>query len=190
MIIVDIRNVQNLQPFVNRLVGSGYKWGNGSIIGLEDFIEKECVYIDTFKKELTYSSYSFAKDTGARIYLCKIITLNEYMKNFSKEDLKPGMVVEYKNSERRLVVDINSELNLIANNSFAMLKDFNNDLTCNNHSDLSIVAVYTPEIIESLSTMLRAKNLVWKRPEEVTLTMQEIADKFGIPVEQLKIVKG
>lgn len=189
MIIVDIRKVQNLQPFVNRLVGSGYKWSSGNIIGLEDFKGKECVYIDTFKKELTYSSYSYAKDTCARTYLCKIITLNEYMKNFSKEDLKPGMVVEYKNGERRLIVDINGELCLISNDSFATLKSFNNNLTCDCNPNINIVAIYNPGMA-SLSSMLQTKGLVWKRPEEVTLTMQEIADKFGIPVEQLKIVKG
>lgn len=189
MIIVDIRKVQNLQPFVDRLVGSGYKWGSGSIIGLEDFKGKECVYIDTFKKELTYSSYSFAKDTGARVHLCKIITLNEYMKNFSKEDLKPGMVVEYKSGEKRLVVEINGELSLISNGMFAELNSFNKDLTHNRNPYINIVAVYETKP-SSLSTMLQTSDLIWKRPEEVTLTMQEIADKFGIPVEQLKIVKG
>ena len=127
MIIVDIRNVQNLQPFVDRLVKSGYKWSSNNVINLGDFIEKECIYIDTFKKELTYSSYSFAQYTGARIDLCKIITLNEYMKNFSKEDLKPGMVVEYANGEKRLVVEINGELSLISNGMFAELNNFNKD---------------------------------------------------------------
>ena len=188
MIIVDIRNVQNLQPFVDRLVKSGYKWSSNNVINLEDFKGKECVYIDTFKKELTYSSYSFAKDTGARIYLGKIITLNEYMKNFSKEDLKPGMVVKYKNGERRLVVDINGELSLISNGMFAKLNNFNNDLTYDCNSDINIVAIYKTEP-DSLFRMLQTTDLIWKRPEEVTLTMQEIADKFGIPVEQLKIKK-
>ena len=189
MIIVDIRNAQNLQPFVDRLVKSGYKWGSGGIVGLEDFKEKECVYIDTFKKELTYSSYSFAQYTGARIDLCKIITLNEYMKNFSKEDLKPGMVVEYKNGEKRLVVEINGELSLISNGMFAELNNFNKDLTYDRNPNINIVAVYKTKP-NSLYTMLETTDLIWKRPEEVTLTMQEIADKFGIPVEQLKIVKG
>jgi hypothetical protein len=189
MIIVDIRNVQNLQPFVNRLVNSGYKWSSNDVINLEDFKRKECIYVDTFKKELTYSSYSFAKDTGERIHLCKIITLNEYMKNFSKEDLKPGMVVEYKSGERRLVVEINGELSLISNGMFAELNTFNNDLTHDRNSYINIVAVYKTKP-SSLATMLHTTDLIWKRPEEVTLTMQEIADKFGIPVEQLKIVKG
>lgn len=188
MIIVDIRNVQNLQPFVNRLVKSGYKWSSGNIVGLEDFKKKECIYIDTLGKVLTHSSHYYAKDMGERTYLCKIITLNEYMKNFSKEDLKPGMVVEYKSGERRLVVEINGELSLISNGMFAELNTFNNDLT-HDRTNINIVAVYKTKP-SSLSTMLETTDLIWKRPEEVTLTMQEIANKFGIPVEQLKIVKG
>lgn len=189
MIIVDIRNVQNLQPFVDKLVKLGYKWGSAHTINLEDFKGKECIYIDTLEKVLTHSSHYYAKDMGERTYLCKIITLNEYMKNFSKEDLKPGMVVEYKNGERRLVVEIDSKLLLISNGMFAELSNFNNDLTYDNHSNINIVAVYKTKP-HSLSTMLRTTDLIWKRPEEVTLTMQEIADKFGIPVEQLKIAKG
>lgn len=189
MIIVDIRNAQNLQPFVDRLVKSGYKWGSTHTITLEDFEKKECIYIDTLEKVLTHSSHYYAKDTGERIYLSKMITLNEYMENFSKEDLKPGMVVEYKSGERRLVVEINGELGLISNDMFAMLKSFNNNLTCDNNSGINVVAVYNPEM-SSLSSMLQTKKLVWKKVKEVTLTMQEIADKFGIPVEQLKIAKG
>lgn len=189
MIIVDIRNAQNLQPFVDRLVKSGYKWGSTHTITLEDFEKKECIYIDTLEKVLTHSSHYYAKDMGEHTYLCKIITLNEYMKNFSKKDLKPGMVIEYKNGERRLVVEINGELSLISNGMFAELNNFNNDLTYDRNPHINIVAVYKTKP-SSLSTMLETTDLIWKRPEEVTLTMQEIADKFGIPVEQLKIVKG
>ena len=72
---------------------------------------------------------------------------------------------------------------------FAELNTFNNNLTCDCNPNINIVAVYKTKP-NSLYTMLETTDLIWKRPEEVTLTMQEIADKFGIPVEQLKIVKG
>lgn len=32
-------------------------------------------------------------------------------------------------------------------------------------------------------------NILWEKPQEVVLTMQDIADKFGISVEQLRIKK-
>lgn len=31
--------------------------------------------------------------------------------------------------------------------------------------------------------------ILWEKPEEVVLTMNQIAEKFGVPVEQLKIKK-
>lgn len=106
-----------------------------------------------------------------------------------KSDLRPGMVVEYANSEKRLVVTINAELYLISRASFADVKSFNEDMTCNSDPKLSIAKVYQPKEAASLSTLLQCNNCIWIRPKETVLTMQEIADKFGIPVEQLKIKK-
>ena len=106
-----------------------------------------------------------------------------------KSDLKPGMVVEYANSEKRLVVAINAELYLISRSSFMDVKSFNEDLIYNSDSEINIVKVYQPKEAASLSTLLQCNNCIWVRPKETVLTMQEIADKFGIPVEQLKIKK-
>lgn len=106
-----------------------------------------------------------------------------------KSDLKPGMVVEYANNEKRLVVTINAELYLISRASFAEVRSFNEDLTCNSDPKMNIVKVYQPKEAASLSSLLQCNNCIWTRPKEIVLTMQEIADKFGIPVEQLKIKK-
>lgn len=106
-----------------------------------------------------------------------------------KSDLKPGMVIEYANSEKRLVVAINAELYLISRSSFMDVKSFNEDLTYSNDLDINIVKVYQPREAASLSSLLDCKNCIWERQKETVLTMQEIADKFGIPVEQLKIKK-
>lgn len=105
-----------------------------------------------------------------------------------KSDLKPGMVIEYANSERRLVVTINNELYLISNNMFAKVASFTDDLKCDANHDRDIMKVFQPEA-SSLSSLLSCNNCIWVRPKETVLTMQEIADKFGIPVEQLRIKK-
>lgn len=105
-----------------------------------------------------------------------------------KSDLKPGMVIEYVNGERRLVVSINNELYLISSHMFATVKSFTDDLKCITNPDRNIVKVFQPEA-SSLSSLLNCNNCIWVRPKETVLTMQEIADKFGIPVEQLKIKK-
>lgn len=45
----------------------------------------------------------------------------------------------------------------------------------------------TNDYIQIVEIKNKQGKTVWKKPTE--LTMQEIADKFGIPVEQLKIKK-
>lgn len=105
-----------------------------------------------------------------------------------KSDLKPGMVIEYVNGERRLVVSINNELYLISSHMFATVKSFTDDLKCITNPDRNIVKVFQPEA-SSLSSLLNCNNCIWVRPKETVLTMQEIADKFGISVEQLRIKK-
>lgn len=106
-----------------------------------------------------------------------------------KSDLKPGMVVEYASGEKRLVVTINAKLYLISRASFADVKSFNDDLTCSGNSGINIVKIYLPREAASLSALFECKNCIWERPKETVLTMQEIADKFGIPVEQIRIKK-
>ena len=106
-----------------------------------------------------------------------------------KSDLRPGMVVEYANGEKRLVVTINNELYLIGRSSYADVKSFNEDMTCSGNLGINIVKVYQPKKAANLNSLLDCENCIWERPKEVVLTMQEIADKFGIPVEQLKIKK-
>lgn len=106
-----------------------------------------------------------------------------------KSDLKPGMVVEYANGNKRLVVVINDELYLIGRHMFAIVESFNEDLTCDSDPKINIVKVYQPKEAASLNSLLDCENCIWERPKETVLTMQEIADKFGIPIEQLRIKK-
>lgn len=106
-----------------------------------------------------------------------------------KSDLKPGMVVEYANGEKRLVVIINNKLYLIGEYRFATLESFDDDLNCSTSPHLNIVKVYQPKEASSFSSLLERNNCVWERITEVTVTMEEIAEKFGINVEQLKIKK-
>ena len=104
-----------------------------------------------------------------------------------KSDLKPGMAVEYANGNKRLVTAINNELFLMGEHAYCGLENFNDDLTCSDNPDITIVKVFRPKEASSFGTLLECKRCIWKRQKETVLTMQEIANKFGIPVEQLKI---
>lgn len=96
------------------------------------------------------------------------------------------MIVEYKSGEKRIVLpDLEGNLFLSEINNFkSTLINFTNEL--------EIYRIYKIKNKTYLNCLLNYNNdleLIWEKPKEVELTMQEIADKFGIPVEQLKIKK-
>lgn len=116
---------------------------------------------------------------------------------FTKKDLKSGMVVKTRNNTMSLVVDDK----LISIGGFGRLTEYNDDLTVTNEPDTNIQSGF--DIMEvydevncwgwgfsrGLSYVEEKKcgTLVWKRKEIKEVTMQEIADKFGVPVELLHI---
>ena len=100
---------------------------------------------------------------------------------FTKENLKSGMVVEYANGERRLVVDDV----LLANNAWASLEGFKNDLT-DPLGDLTINAVYEKRNAPLASVLSNPGELLWKREEIVEMTLEEVCKELG---KNIKIVK-
>lgn len=116
---------------------------------------------------------------------------------FTKKDLKTGMVVKTKNNTMFLVVGDK----LISTTGFGLLNEYKDDLTINDQPDPDIQSGF--DIIEvyddingwgfgfsrALSYIEEKKygKLIWKRKEIKEVTMQEIADKLGIPVENLRI---
>ena len=100
---------------------------------------------------------------------------------FTKENLKSGMVVEYANGERRLVVDDV----LLANNAWVSLGDFKNDLT-SSIGDLTINAVYKKRNAPLASVLSNPGELLWKREEIVEMTLEEVCKELG---KNIKIVK-
>lgn len=113
-----------------------------------------------------------------------------------KSDLKLGMVVEYRCGEKALVISVNDEVLFSDNNGFMRLKDYNDDLlVIDRHNDSDdkwdIDKIFKVTLGCSINTMLKGCFLkpLWERQKEVELTMDEIAEKFGIPVKNLKIKK-
>lgn len=105
-----------------------------------------------------------------------------------QKHLRSGMVVEYANGERRLVADIMGELVLISYGGYQPLSDYNEDLIIDDCPNTTINKVGISEPY-CLNVMLKGATIVWERPKEVELTMEEIAEKFGIDVKQLRIKK-
>lgn len=113
------------------------------------------------------------------------------MGNFTKYNLRSGMVVKLNNDQYYLVVD-----NMLIGIYGQMpLEDYDGNMYLNDElhrSEYSIKEVYQKKyrswgcgFNDSLENNLV---LIWQR-ESKEYTMQEIADKLGIPVEQLRIKK-
>ena len=101
-----------------------------------------------------------------------------------KDYLKPGYVVEYDDGVRCVLTqDVHGNVfgvEIHNNQHLATLKDLSH-----------IVAVYqitSPSNLHYQVLFESNTKKVWER-KEVELTMQQIADKFGIDVNQLKIKK-
>lgn len=183
IIVKDLNDTQ-LCILVDYLIANHYKWLY-SDINKRSITRSDVLYMDN-DKELSYSNLVSFEKLFKNDY--KLVVFNELIQ-MKKSDLKPGMVVEYASGEKRLVVTINNELYLISRASFADVKSFNDDLTCSGNFGINIVKIYLPREAASLSALFECKNCIWERPKETVLTMQEIADKFGIPVEQIRIKK-
>lgn len=139
--------------------------------------------------------FTYCKDvifcSNATEFIYKIGMLFNMKKEFTIADLKSGMVVKLNNNQYYLVVDNI----LISTNGQMPLKDYDENmyLTDEYHkSEYSIKEVYQKKyrtwemgFNDGLENNLV---LLWKR-KNVEYTMQEIADKLGIPVEQLRIKK-
>ena len=118
----------------------------------------------------------------------------ETKKEFTKANLKSGMVVEYRDGRRRLLISINNNLYLynrdgLYNYSLSIFKD---NLKCLYDENMDIVKVYKILNIGDLSSILDNINdniiLIWEREEIQEFTIQEIADKIGVPINKFKIV--
>ena len=118
-----------------------------------------------------------------------IITTGENLRPMKKETktladyLKPGYVIEYDDGLRFVITqDVhgnNFGLQLGAAIMWASLDALD-----------SIVKVYQidrPGALHKTFDQNTRLTLVWEKPKEVELTMQEIANRFGIDVKQLRI---
>lgn len=101
-----------------------------------------------------------------------------------KDYLKPGYVVEYDDGVRCVLTqDVHGNVfgvEIHNDQHWAMLKDLSHIVT--------VYQITSPSNLHYQVLFESSTKKVWER-KEVELTMQQIADKFGINVNQLKIKK-
>jgi hypothetical protein len=148
------------------------------------YVNHNNVSINVYISKIRWNPYrgvvEYVLQTGA----VALVENLKPMKKELKDYLKPGYVVEYDDGVRCILTQD------VHGNVFGV--EIHNDQCWATLTDLShIVAVYqitSPSNLHYRALFDSSTKKIWER-KEVELTMQEIADKFGIDVNQLKIKK-
>lgn len=171
-IAVHCKTEEEAKDFCRQMHEHGMKWCTG-----KSYMEK--TNYEEYKGETCYigsgrfSSYQYYNSEGYTI-----LEWSDYMqKEFTKSDLKDGMVVEYNDNSfgKRLVVgDF-----LIGEDGYADLGDYNENLK-NVVSDLEIVRVYKIKCMGKISSIMYDVNLelIWERKEPKKMTVEEMRQKL------------
>lgn len=184
-----------LEYLLQYLINRGYKWCHKELQTIGDIKyfgnEKiEVLYLDYIPYRIRYSTAKYLRE---HLSEHEVITLNDL--EMKKQDIQLGMVVEYHCGKKALVISVNNEVLFSDSNGFMPLRDYTDDLLVMDRHSTSgmwdIDKIYKVTVECSIDTMLSGNflKLLWERQKEVELTMDEIAEKFGIPVENLKIKK-
>lgn len=114
--------------------------------------------------------------------------------SFTKSDLKTGMVVEYRNGSRRLVLRDyqGTGEDILIGSGWRSLNDYTEDLAdSDDDKDYDIMKVYVAinycDTLYLLDSKCCKCRVVWERKEIKEVTLEQIAEKFGVPVDQLRI---
>lgn len=171
-IVVHCKTEVEAKDFCKQMHEHGMAWRDGEsyleYTGYERYLSKTCYSGDGW-----FADYDFCKSEGY-----EILEWSDYMqKEFTKSDLKDGMVVEYNDNSfgKRLVVgDF-----LIGEDGYADLGDYNESLK-SVVSDLEIVRVYKIKYMGKISSIMYDVNLelIWERKEPKKMTVEEMRQKL------------
>ena len=143
-----------------------------------------------YDKEGNHLNLNDSTNDYVLTYHVKLIN-TENMKEFTKKDLKTGMIVELATGTRYLLVN-NTLIGATGQMNFS---HYNENLIYDGDSIYNINKVYLKEdcywglgFNRNLDTLCNT-TLLWERPEIIEMSVEEIAEKLGIPANQLRIKK-
>lgn len=169
-ITVNCKTKEEAKDFCKQMHEHGMKWCTG-----KSYMEK--TNYEEYKGETCYagfgefSSYRYYNSEGY-----EILEWSDYMqKEFTKADLKSGMVVEYRDGDRRLVID----KYLIGKNAYYELSAYNENLE-EGYPRLTIMKVFKIRQRAILERILDDDNLelIWERKEPKKMTVEEMRQKL------------
>lgn len=179
---------------MERKLGEIFK-DNGTFLKVTEPIKKghcpDCYYSDKYLCYRAHMDVCQGECSGSE-RTDKTSVIFKEIKTMTKSDLKLGMVVECKDGDCFLVLNENLAVGLC--DCYLRFNDLDENLVCWVCEDVTIVKVYNTDKVKCMGfeSILKQKEeltLIWERPREVVLTMEQIAQKFEVDVNQLKIKK-
>lgn len=179
---------EEAKDFCRVMHESGRRWRSG-----DDYVK-----YSRFTDHLDETCYNFNNGSFAYKYWFEsrdfiILEWEDFMeKEFTLSDLKVGMLVETRNSGYFLVAKNDNEGMFFTNeDGWTEYTTKHNDMKSTICEDFDIMKVYSmpSKKTNAFNYSTENRKLLFERQEPKELTMQEIADKFNIPVDQLKIRK-
>lgn len=180
-IAVHCKTEEEAIDFCKQMYKHGMEWASGdsylSYTHYGVYRDKTC-----YGGDGGYQSYDYFEK-----YKYKILEWSDYMnKEFTKADLKDGMVAKYRNGDKRMVVNEA----LIGENGYSDRNCFREDLTHRYFKDLDIVGVYAIQEYNNFADMLSDYNLelIWERTELKKMTVEEMRKKLEeLTGEQIEV---
>lgn len=169
-IVVHCKTKKEAEDFCLQMNEQGMTWTSGnsylSYTHYGEYRDKTC-----YSGGGGYQSYDYFEK-----YKCNILEWSDYMQEeFTKSDLKDGMVVEYRDGDRRLVID----KYLIGKNAYYELSTYNENLE-DRYPRLTIMKVFKIRQRSILERILDDDNLelIWERKESKKMTVEEMRQKL------------
>lgn len=171
-IAVHCKTREEAEDFCKKMHEHGMKWISGrtyiqSMTHYNVYKEKTC-----YANDGMYSSYDFFKEEKYQI-----LEWSNYMKKeFTKSDLKNGMVIEYANGKRRLVLNDF----LTGKDGYYYLRYYKENLKDKSDPDRDIVRVFKINTATTLDYIFHTDQLelIWERKETKHMTSEEMRQKL------------
>lgn len=171
-IAVHCKTEEEAKDFCKQMHEHGIKWCDGYSYMLDtnyEIYEKRTCYTGYG----TFSNYVYYTKQGY-----KILEWSDYMKKeFTKADLRDGMIVAYANGKRRLVLNNF----LIGKDGYYDLKYYSEDLKNKDDSDKDIVRIFKITMATTFDYICHSSNLklIWERTEtKKYMTSEEMRKKL------------
>ena len=171
-IAVHCKTEEEAINFCNQMDKHGMKWCDGL-----SYLTSTRWYA-IYREQTCYTGYgayaSFDYYEGKNY---TILEWSDFMqRELTKADLENGMVVEYRDGQKRLVLNNY----LIGTNGYYELSDYKEDMKNQECSDLDIMRVFTISSVTTLDCIFHIENLnlIWERKETKKMTVEEMQNKL------------